>query len=172
MAAWPPFENPLNGAWNWPRELERLGTIDLFFLIRATNKQRREWTITCQGGVIGYLSIREIDRARRSSRLGIGLGASFVGQGYGTEALRAFVAAYFGALEFRLLKLDVAAHNLRAQRSYKRLGFREVGQRWQDDGAADDFTFLSAPCYDTIRDHFDVRDGRMFVRTLEMELAG
>jgi len=170
MAAWPPFADPLDRAWNWPQELARLGSLDLFFVMRANNPRRREWAITRASDVIGYLGIRDIDRAARSSRLGIGLGAPYVGRGYGTEALSAFVGQYFGALEFRVLRLDVAAHNLRARHLYERLGFRELGQRWQDDGAAEDWAFLSASRYDALREHFDPRGGRMFARTIEMEL--
>lgn len=170
MAAWPLFADPLDSAWNWPRELQQLGSADLFFWIRDGDARRREWTITRQDTVIGYLSVREIDPGERSSRLGIGLGAPYVGQGYGSEALRAFMDLYFGAFEFRLLRLAVTGHNLRARRCYERLGFRERARRWQDEGAVESFAFLSSPRYDALREQFDRRHGRMFGQIIEMEL--
>jgi RimJ/RimL family protein N-acetyltransferase len=83
-----------------------------------------------QRRVVGSLTLREID-GRRSARLGITIGADFVSQGYGTEALRTFLDHYFGKMDFAEIVLDVAATNLRALRTYRALGFRHTGQHYR-----------------------------------------
>jgi RimJ/RimL family protein N-acetyltransferase len=80
--------------------------------------------------VIGSLTLREIN-SKHSARLGITIGADFVSQGYGSEALPLFFDHYFGSMGFERLDLDVAATNLRAVRTYRSLGFRLVGQHYR-----------------------------------------
>jgi RimJ/RimL family protein N-acetyltransferase len=76
------------------------------------------------------LTLRDID-GRRSARLGITVGADFVSQGYGSEALRLFLGHFFRTMGFAQLVLDVAATNLRAVRTYRALGFRQTGQHYR-----------------------------------------
>ncbi|MDP9311394.1 MAG: GNAT family N-acetyltransferase [Chloroflexota bacterium] len=172
MAAWPRFPDPLDAVWNWPHLLQAHGTADLFFLTRAHDPCRQEWTITTQAGqVIGHLGIRAIQQAERQAQLGIGLGYPFLQQGYGTEALRAFLHAFFGAMGFQTLRLEVAAYNSRARRVYHRLGFREVGVVWQRIGPTSDFGFLSGPAYAAVRPLFRQDGAAMLALSSEMTLT-
>lgn len=171
LAAWPQFTDPLDQSWNWAQQAQANGTTDLLFFTHATNRTRHEWAITRVDQVIGYLGIRTINEGERSARLGIGLAAPFVGQGYGLEALRGFGDAYFGALNFDRLLLDVHAHNTRALRLYERLGFQIVRTFWQPTGSPHDFQFLAAPQYATIREHFRQEDQQMLVRCVAMLLT-
>jgi RimJ/RimL family protein N-acetyltransferase len=82
------------------------------------------------GDMIGRIFLRYVRREEGSAVLGIDLHPAWVGQGYGTEALAAFLHYYFGELGFERMLLSVAAHNTRAQRSYTRLGFERTGSHW------------------------------------------
>jgi diamine N-acetyltransferase len=84
-----------------------------------------------QGAMIGRIFLRFINRVDGGSVLGIDFDPRYVGQGYGTDALRAFMGYYFGELGFRRLLLSVAAYNARARRSYERCGFCYLSTHWE-----------------------------------------
>jgi RimJ/RimL family protein N-acetyltransferase len=129
MAAWRPFADPLYQAFDFPRR--SLGEHKRWFEWRSRDRSRRLYAIEDERNqVIGSLTLREID-GRRSARLGITIGADFVSQGYGSEALRLYLEHYFRTMRFAQLVLDVAATNLRAVRTYRTLGFRQIGQHYR-----------------------------------------
>ncbi|MGC9334845.1 MAG: GNAT family N-acetyltransferase, partial [Anaerolineae bacterium] len=96
--------------------------------------------------VIGSLTLREIEM-QESARLGITIGADYVSQGYGKEALELFFDHYFGSMGFELMLLDVAATNLRAVRTYCTLGFRQVGQHYRPASHSSYATIRQDPQY-------------------------
>lgn len=171
LADLPPYPDPLDDDWNWPHALRENGTADFFFLGRSCDPNRVEWMIIRPPGqVIGHLGIRDIDRTARSARLGMGLAAPYVGQGYGAEALRVFLDRFFGPLEFEKMLLEVRAHNRRARQLYERLGFREQESYWQVAGTAEECSFLVAPQYDAVRSEFRLGRQHTLVRCLAMSL--
>jgi RimJ/RimL family protein N-acetyltransferase len=171
MARWPRYPDPLDNDWNWPHMLQAHGNADMFFLARTVDPRRYEWTITTAAGeIVGQLGIRAIDPETRTARLGIALGYPYTGQGYGEEALRAFLDAYFGPLDFGQLLLDVSLHNLRARRLYERLGFCETSTFWHALGPAADYTFLRDPRYDPIRSHLRWGSVEVYLRYAQMTL--
>jgi RimJ/RimL family protein N-acetyltransferase len=129
MMQWRPFADPLVQPFDFPRRsrAEHIRWFDW----RSEDSTRRLYTVRDeQQRVIGSLTLRDMD-GRRSARLGVTMGADFVGRGYGTEALQLFLGHYFEALDFAQMVLDVAATNLRAVRTYRALGFRQVGQHYR-----------------------------------------
>lgn len=171
MAAWPPFPDPLDAAWNWARVLHDAGALDLHWVSRNLAPHRIEWTIAAHNGtVIGHLGIRDINRDERSSMLGIGFGAPYIGQGYGKEALTAFLDQYFGPWAFAVLRLEVALHNVRALRLYERLGFCTTRTFWYQPELPDDWTFFAAPRYNNIRHLFRQGHDGVYMQCVEMRL--
>lgn len=171
MATWPRFPDPIDTDWNWPHELNEQGILDLFFAIRSADPKRHEWTILSrQDTIIGYVGLREIDQIDRSARLGIGFGYPYIGQGYGYEALCAFLDAVFSTLQFRSIRLDVGMPNLRARRLYDRLGFRERSTWWRNLGPACNWTFLDDPWYEEVRCFFRWNAHSIYMLCSEMEL--
>ena len=129
MIQWRPFVDPLYQPFDFPRR-SRAEQIR-WFEWRSKDPNRLLYVIEDeQRQVVGSLTLREID-GRRSARLGITVGADFVSQGYGTEALRTFLDHYFGKMGFAEIILDVAATNLRALRTYRALGFRHTSQHYR-----------------------------------------
>jgi RimJ/RimL family protein N-acetyltransferase len=129
MIQWRPFADPLYQPFDFPRQ-NRSEQIR-WFEWRSKDPTRRLHTIeTNEGRVIGSLTLRDIQRPQ-SARLGITIGADFVSQGYGTEALKLYLDHYFGEMGFRRIVLDVAATNLRAVRTYRALGFRRTGIQYR-----------------------------------------
>jgi len=129
MILWRPFADPLYRPFDFPRQ-NRTEHVR-WFEWRHRDPSRRLYTIVNENRqVIGSLTLREID-GRRSARLGITIGADFVSQGYGTEAMYLFLDHYFGEMGFATMVLDVAATNLRAVRAYRSIGFRETGSHYR-----------------------------------------
>lgn len=125
MMEWRRFADPLYQPFDFPRQ-SRAEHVR-WFEWRSRDPSRRLCTIEDEAHrVIGSLTLREIN-GRKSARLGITVGADFVSQGYGTEALRLFLDHFFGEMGFEQMILDVAATNLRAVRCYRALGFRQFG---------------------------------------------
>jgi RimJ/RimL family protein N-acetyltransferase len=172
MACWSPFQDPLDGVWNWPQVLRKQGSVDLFWASRNLDPKRLEWTIVRHDGtVVGYLGIRNIDWDTGEAWLGIGFGQPYVGQGYGTEALEAFLRYFFATLQFIHLRLEVALHNTSARRLYQRLGFRDIRTFWYLAELPTDWTFLRDPRYDDVRHLFRQGQDGMYIQCVEMELA-
>lgn len=169
IETWRPFTDPLHNLWNIPRStpLSR----ELWFTLKDSDPTRMWMVIQrkSDGQVIGTLSLREIVR-RISARLGITLGADFVGQGYGTEALRLFLPHYFHEMGFRRLFLDVAAANRRALHVYEKLGFQRIGAHYRNIPEAIDLRFLEQEQYRSLRPYFRRHLGRMQLLFYEMVL--
>ena len=152
MIQWRPFADPLYQPFDFPRQskTEHLR----WFEWRSRDPERRLYTIENEGHrVIGSLTLREIN-GRRSARLGITIGADFVSQGYGTEALRLFLDFFFGEMGFERMELDVASTNIRAVRTYRALGFREVGQHYRSAAAPSYRILQREPSYRHLRRFF------------------
>ena len=157
MSAWPSFDDPLDRLFDWPKR--SLLENDVWFGLLVRDQSRVYYAVENEhDGLIGRISLRGV-RTSQSARLGIGLGAGFVGHGYGTESLRLFLCYYFTSLGLVRMVLDVAAVNRRAVRSYKRCGFRYESSRYQFAGTDDDLAFLRDQRYRYLRRYFK-REGR------------
>lgn len=82
------------------------------------------------GEMIGRIFLRHVRYEEHSAVLGVDLRPASLGQGYGTEALGAFLHHFFENMGFERMLLSVAAHNTRARRCYENLGFHTVGTHW------------------------------------------
>src|SRR5579872_1770708 len=83
-----------------------------------------------RGDMIGRIFLRHVRHDDRSAVLGIDLHPAYLGRGYGTESLGAFLHHFFENMAFERMLLSVAAHNVRARRCYESLGFTTVGSHW------------------------------------------
>ena len=169
IQAWRPFTDPLHALWNIPRDMSP--SRDLWPMLRGSKHKRALYVIErrADGIVIGRLSLREIT-GHTSARLGIALGADFVNQGYGSEALRLFLPYYFHTLGFRRLYLDVAATNKRAIHVYEKLGFQRMGSHYRDIPLHHDLSLLKQEQYRNLRIYFRRHLGRMQLLFYDMKL--
>ena len=127
---WPRHPDPLYSSYDPPRMTGPVADAWYDDLVRRQGQQ--PYAVDDHDGqMIGRIFLRFINRVEGGSVLGIDFDPRFVGQGYGTDALRAFLGYYFGALGFSRLLLSVAAYNVRARRSYERCGFRYLGPHWE-----------------------------------------
>lgn len=80
--------------------------------------------------MIGTVSLEKVNHINRTANLGIFIGdKDYRNDGYGTEAIRLILDFGFNYLNLNNIKLDVMAFNERAQKCYKKCGFKEYGRR-------------------------------------------
>lgn len=87
-------------------------------------------TIFLGDRAIGYLGFKRFYPLLRVGVLGICLGAKYVNQGYGQEALKIFFHQAFHEKRARVIYLLVASYNLRAIHVYEKLGFKRLGHKY------------------------------------------
>jgi RimJ/RimL family protein N-acetyltransferase len=168
ISNWPPSNDPLYRLFDWPvySAIER--TMWFSYLMR--DQRRVYYAVEDEEHVlIGRISLREIQE-RQSARMGIGFGAPFVGQGYGTEALSLFLHYYFLELGFECIVLDVAAINERAIRCYEHCGFKHVGSHYQGVGSDKDTAFLQQKEYKHLARFFQISRHRRRMIFYDMAL--
>jgi RimJ/RimL family protein N-acetyltransferase len=169
MLQWRPFADPLYRPFDFPRQSRSEHM--RWFEWRHRDPSRRLYTIVNENRqVIGSLTLREID-GRRSARLGITIGADYVSQGYGTEAMLIFLDHYFGEMGFAMMVLDVAATNIRAVRAYQAIGFRETGQHYRPASHPSYRILQKEPRYRHLRQFFQRSGGIAKVLFYDMSLT-
>jgi RimJ/RimL family protein N-acetyltransferase len=165
---WPPYNDPLDPLWNLPRQTSFTESWGSFFDIG----QRRSWAVEdYSGNLMGRISLREHDERKAQARLGITFGAPYIGQGFGTEALALFLDHFFTELGYAAMVLDVAAPNIRAVRSYQRLGFSYLESDWREVGHSFDRRVLDMPRYEVLRRFFRPSARGLEVEFYEMRLT-
>ncbi|MBV7334263.1 GNAT family N-acetyltransferase [Chloroflexi bacterium TSY] len=79
--------------------------------------------------LIGEISLSHIDWSNRVAELGISIGEKECqGKGLGTEALELFIEYSFRELNLHRIELGVVDYNIRAIKSYEKLGFQLEGR--------------------------------------------
>jgi diamine N-acetyltransferase len=126
--AWPPHTDPLYSPYN---PLVMSGPLrDAWYDDLVQRQGQLPFAVDdASGEMIGRIFLRFVNRIESRSVLGIDFDPRYVSQGYGTDALRAFLGYYFGSIGLQRLILSVAAYNLR--RSYERCGFHYISNHWE-----------------------------------------
>lgn len=78
--------------------------------------------------LIGSISLMDIDYINRTAELGIFIGEeNHLSKGYGSEAIMLTLNYGFNFLNLNNIMLKVYSFNERAQKAYKKCGFKEFG---------------------------------------------
>lgn len=169
VEAWTPFTQPLDLAWNrfpW----HRLGK-DLWHELQSTDPAVERYAVLDgRGRVIGIVGVVDVDESVTST-VSIFLGADYVGQGLGSDALRTLLRHAFLTRHLQAVRLDVAATNSRARRAYKKCGFRVTGRRYRPVEEGQSLAFLAEPRYRHLRSFYREEAGRTYVLFYNMEIG-
>lgn len=166
---WPDHGDPLYVAHN-PTRIAR-PMRDVWYRDLIDRQRQQPFAVEdMSGGLIGRIFLRHVHPTEGVAVLGIDLHPGFVGHGYGTDALRAFLRYYFCELGFREILLTVAAYNERAQRAYERCGFKVIGSHW-DRHDARIRRVLRQPRYSAVRTLFRQTTTGLEARFVDMELT-
>lgn len=80
--------------------------------------------------LIGNCGIHRIDWKNRSAEIGITIGEKeYQNKGYGTEAIELLLEYGFNTVNLNRIELQVYDYNVRAIKTYKKIGFIEEGRR-------------------------------------------
>jgi RimJ/RimL family protein N-acetyltransferase len=95
---------------------------------------RRSFAIEAENGrQIGNVMYYNFDQSRGEAEIGICIGErEYWDGGYGSDALAALVRALFAEAVIDRLYLHTLDWNIRAQRSFRKAGFRDCGTSWRD----------------------------------------
>ncbi|MDA1061696.1 MAG: GNAT family N-acetyltransferase [Chloroflexi bacterium] len=97
--------------------------------LRRPSTYRRTYAIEDLGSArhIGNVMYYGYDSLLREAELGITIGdRDYWAKGYGTDAVRVLLALIFETLDLRRVYLHTLTSNIRAQRAFRRAGFRRV----------------------------------------------
>jgi len=151
--AWPSHTDPLY-SHNDPRPMSNRER-DFWFLERSSSATYKMFAIDdLRGNLVGWLTLRNINSQASTSVLGIALNPVWMDMGYGTDSLMAFLDYYFDGMGFKEIRLDVAAFNGRAVRSYEKCGFRYIGQHWTEHPSSLFPSVFNEPQYKDVVRHF------------------
>ena len=115
------------------------------FLEQNNNEEASFVIVTLDNDkMIGTVSLENINHIHRTATLGIFIGdKDFRNTGYGTEAIRLILDYGFNYLNLNNIRLSVIEFNERAQKCYKKCGFKECGRRRKSN-------FTNGKYYDVI----------------------
>ena len=117
----------LVGLWPYSREAEREWVERR---VKSSDPTDKALVIeTLDGTYLGGIGLHNIDFPSGVAELGIVIGRKdYWGKGYGTDAMKVLLRHAFHNLRLRKVILAVFHSNVRAQRCYSKIGFREVGR--------------------------------------------
>ena len=99
--------------------------------LSRTQNFRKVMAVEDENGLhIGNVMFYNIDLRRREAEIGITIGISrFRGRGYGSQAIGLLVEYIFSETTINRVYLHTLDWNLRAQRAFRRSGFRDCGRK-------------------------------------------
>jgi RimJ/RimL family protein N-acetyltransferase len=116
---------------------------------RATSNDPAEKVLAIDakdGTYLGNIGLHKIDFPAGTAELGIVIGRKdYWGRGYGTDAAKILLRHAFDNLRLRKVMLTVLGSNVRAQKSYLKLGFKQVGclkAHLLKEGQFEDLTYM------------------------------
>lgn len=103
---------------------------DLKWIYEPNSDMHRYAIVLLDGdGLIGSISLHNIDHLNRNAFIGIFIGEQkYRGKGYGAEAIRLLLNYGFKTMNLHNIMLSVHADNYPGIACYKSVGFQEVGR--------------------------------------------
>ena len=113
------------GRWTGPAPKFTRERIQDWLATRAAQTNRVDWAIfdNESGEFAGEIVLNEYDDKRHAMNVRIALRSEFLGRGLGTEAMIFAVEHALESIKLNRVTLSVMIDNLRAQRSYQKVGF-------------------------------------------------
>lgn len=89
--------------------------------------------------IIAYIILKRIDWFKRSGEMGIAMDVNHMGKGYGPICITQFLDIVFSRMHFKKVWLRTSAFNVRAQKTYEKVGFKllnKVDEEFEEQGNA------------------------------------
>lgn len=102
---------------------------DVWFAESFTDYSVRMMIETIEGTPVGIIGFRDLNQQERRCRMLIFIGEKdYWGKGYGTDAIKGFLAFLFKRWNLNRVEADTWDGNQRAVETYKKCGFKEEGR--------------------------------------------
>ena len=167
---WKPYPDPLFFHYNLPDMTE--DQKEVWFSKRKDDPASLWFSIDdSEGQLVGFICLYKIEPGSKTAWLGIFFGYEFVNQGMGTDAMLTLMQYFFGEMQFERLFLDVASHNKRAIRCYKKCGFGFGRKKYSNHDPRMNIDIFGDDRFKEVRKYF-VEDGdKIRVEFDEMEIS-
>lgn len=101
---------------------------DLYAWYKAKQRWifRKVYGLFIDDYTLGFVTLKQINWFTKTAELGIAIDPNYVSEGYGTILLHEFLKYVFKSYPIETLTLRVAHFNIRAQKSYEKVGFRKI----------------------------------------------
>ncbi len=169
MQNWGRHGNPLFSCYNFPHMSERQK--DRWYRNKTQGFSKKCFVVfNACNQLVGYISLRNIRVFKRTGELGIVFDPDNIDRGYGTDGLKAFLSYYFEKMKMKALHLKVSTFNKRAQRCYKKAGFR------LSDIVTEEFEDQSLPifqddCFVPYRHFFKLENEKIKCQFIDMVIT-
>ena len=114
--------------WTGPAQTFTQQKISQWLISRPQQDDRLDWAIHPRetGAFAGEIVLNELDLETKCMNLRIALCSEFQNQGFGTEAIQLVCDFGLDVLGLHKITLGVMTDNLRAHRTYEKVGFQFV----------------------------------------------
>lgn len=166
---WKPYPDPLYFHYNMAEMTE--DQKEVWYLKRKSDLAALWLSIDDMGGeLVGFICLYKIEPKTKTAWVGIYLGYEFTDQGMGTDAMLTLRRYYFEEMQFELLFLDVASHNKRAIRCYRKCGFEFLRKKYNDHDPRMNVDIFGDERFKEIREYFKIDGKKVLVEFDEMKL--
>jgi len=165
---WKPYPDPLYFHYNMSEMSENQK--ETWYLKKKSDLAALWLSIDNMAGqLVGFICLYKIEPKTKTAWVGIYLGYEFIDRGMGTDAMLTLLRYYFEEMQFELLFLDVASHNIRAIRCYRKCGFEFIRKKYSDHDPRMNIDIFGDDRFKDVRRHFIKEGKKVLVEFDEME---
>ncbi|NMB26607.1 MAG: GNAT family N-acetyltransferase [Tissierellia bacterium] len=167
MKKWGRHKNPLLFDYNLPSLTDE--EIKEWYRFKTRGNNKKYYSVfNEQNRFIGYMGIKNIRKILSQATFGIVFDPNYVNQGYGTEAIIAYLYYFFNEMKMRTLYLEVAKFNKRAIQCYEKSGFKVVDVYLEE--FFDQKIDLENPYFLEEKSSFVIEDGKVYNYIYKMKI--
>ncbi len=161
---WGKHQDPRFYQYHFPYEME------IEYLYWFHSKQglifRKLYALFDDERPVGFVTLKNINWFKKTAELGIAVDPNHLGKGYGTYLLKAYLNYVFKHFPLRTMYLRVAEFNVRAQKSYKKVGFvsdYKKREEYEEQGYIDEIM-------EQYPEQFTLKNGVLYAEFITMSI--
>ncbi|MDN5352165.1 MAG: diamine N-acetyltransferase [Clostridiales bacterium] len=124
FSKWGKHEDPRFFQYNFP--YEDAPEFDAWYFSKQHLLFKKVYGLFLDDYPLGFITLKQIRWLKRTAELGIAIDPNHLSEGFGAELLTQFLTYVFSRYPITKMTLRVAHFNVRAQKSYSKVGFHVV----------------------------------------------
>jgi RimJ/RimL family protein N-acetyltransferase len=161
---WGKHHDPRFFQYNFPYTHQ--AEFDAWYFSKQHWFARKVYGLFLEDYPLGFITLKRIRWLRRSAELGIAIDPSHISEGFGTELMKRFLFYVFTQYPIETMTLRVAHFNVRAQKSYAKIGFKVIEdllEPFEEQGFKDEII-------EAYPEQFQVVDGILYTLFFKMAI--